>query len=101
MAVETFSGGGAFLAALNTCQPDCAVLDLHMPEISGFDVLARLAEAGATVPVVVITGHDTPDAEDRSLHGGATAYLRKPVSQRPLLAAIAAVLAQSAAKSQS
>ncbi len=39
MAVETFSGGGEFLAALSTCRPDCAVLDLHMPELTGFDVL--------------------------------------------------------------
>ena len=98
MAVETFGGGGDFLAALSTCRPDCAVLDLHMPDLSGFDVLRRLAETVARPPVIVITGHDTPDAEEKSLQGGAVAYLRKPVNQRLLLEAIAAALAQFAAK---
>ena len=46
MAVETFSGGGEFLAALDTHRPDCAVLDLQMPEVTGFDVLERIAEKG-------------------------------------------------------
>ena len=71
MAVETFSGGGEFLAALGTHRPDCAVLDLHMPEMTGFDVLERIAETGARVPVVVITGHDSPDAEECAMRGGA------------------------------
>ena len=36
MAVEIFSGGGEFLASLSTHRPDCAVLDLHMPEVTGW-----------------------------------------------------------------
>ncbi len=48
--------------------------------------------------MIVITGHDTPDAEEYALHGGAAAYLRKPVNQRLLLDAIAAALSQSAAR---
>jgi FixJ family two-component response regulator len=90
MTVETFSGGGEFLAALDTHRPDCAVLDLHMPEVTGFDVLERIAEMGARVPVVAISGYDLPDAEECAMRGGAAAYLRKPVNQRLLLAAIAA-----------
>jgi len=90
MTVETFSGGGEFLATLDTHRPDCAVLDLHMPEVTGFDVLERIAEMGARVPVVAISGYDLPDAEECAMRGGAAAYLRKPVNQRLLLAAIAA-----------
>jgi FixJ family two-component response regulator len=95
MAVETFSGGGEFLAALDTHRPDCAVLDLHMPEVTGFDVLERIAEKGPRVPVVTITGHDLPDAEECVMRGGAAAYLRKPVNQRLLLAAITAAMADT------
>lgn len=95
MTVETFSGGGEFLAALETHRPDCTVLDLHMPELTGFDVLERIAEMGARVPVVAISGHDLPDAEECAMRGGAAAYLRKPVNQRLLLAAIAAAMADA------
>ena len=95
MTVETFSGGGEFLAALDTHRPDCAVLDLHMPEVTGFDVLERIAEMGARVPVVAISGYDLPDAEECAMRGGAAAYLRKPVNQRLLLAAIAAAMADA------
>jgi FixJ family two-component response regulator len=95
MAVEIFSSGREFLASLGTHWPDCVVLDLHMPEVSGFDVLERIAETGARVPVVTITGHDIPDAEERAMRGGAAAYLRKPVNQRLLLSAIAAATAEA------
>ena len=66
-----------------------------MPEVTGFDVLERIAEMGARVPVVTITGHDLPDAEECAMRGGAAAYLRKPVNQRLLLAAIAAAMAEA------
>jgi FixJ family two-component response regulator len=95
MAVETFKGGGEFLAALGAYRPDCAVLDLHMPEVTGFDVLERIAATGARVPVVVITGHDIPDAKECALRSGAAAYLQKPVNQVLLLDAIIAAVAQN------
>jgi len=45
------------------------------------------------VPVVVITGHDTPESRARALASGAAAYLLKPVDDRLLLDAIAAAVA--------
>ncbi len=95
MKVETFGGGGEFLAALSTYHPDCAVLDLNMPLISGFDVLTQLAELRAGVPVVVITGDDSPNAEAAVTRSGASAYLRKPITDRVLLAAISAAIANT------
>ena len=44
-------------AAIAERHPDLVLLDLHMPEMSGFDVQRALAKGHATVPVVVITGH--------------------------------------------
>ena len=95
LAVETFGDGAGFLASLATRRPDCVVLDLHMPDVTGFDVLLRLAEAGASVPVVVITGHHSPDAEEHVLRSGAAACLRKPINDRLLLDSIAAAIARS------
>ena len=96
LQVETFNGGTAFLSTVATQRPDCAVLDLHMPDVNGFDVLERLAGMHAGVPVVVITGHDSPDAEECAIRGGAAAYLRKPISDRVLLGAISEAIARAA-----
>jgi FixJ family two-component response regulator len=87
-AVETFASGAEFLRSIEDHEPDCLVLDLQMPEMSGFDVQGALAGDHAAVPVVVITGHDTPESRARALQLGARAYLCKPVNDEALLAAI-------------
>src|SRR5689334_17958563 len=71
MDAETFPSGDEFLASMQAHLPDCIVLDLHMPMTSGFEVLSRLAQLGTGVPVLVVTGHDTPESRVRSLAGGA------------------------------
>ena len=91
-AVETYAGGAAFLLAIEDHEPDCLVLDLHMPDMSGFDVQAALAVGHGAVPMVVITGHDTPDSRARALKLGASAYLCKPVNDEELLAAIGSAI---------
>jgi FixJ family two-component response regulator len=87
-AVETFASGGEFLCSLEDHEPDCVVLDLHMPTMSGFDVQGALASRHPTVPVVVMTGHDTPESRVRAAQVGAKVYLRKPIDDEALLAAI-------------
>ena len=84
--VESFLSGSAFLESILSHRPDCVVLDLHMPVMSGFDVQARLADSG--VPVVIITGHDSDETRARALAGHPAAYLRKPVNDQVLLDAI-------------
>jgi len=91
--VETFGCGADFLKSVDDHEPACVVLDLHMPEISGFDIQAALAREHAQVPVVVITGHDTAENRTRALRLGASSYLCKPVDGDALLAAIDAAIA--------
>ncbi len=93
--VQTFATGSEFLESLKPGRPDCVILDLHMPQINGFAVLSRLKELHNEVPVVAITGHDTPEARERALAGGAKAYLRKPVDDKSLLSAIESASAGS------
>ena len=90
--VEAYDSGAAFLMAVAEVEPDCVVLDLHMPQTTGFDVQARLAQGGRDIPVVIITGHDTPEARSRALSLGAKDYLCKPIDEAALLAAIDAVI---------
>jgi FixJ family two-component response regulator len=87
-AVETYASGPEFLRSVADHEPDCVVLDLHMPELSGFDVQSALAGGHAAIPVVVITGHDTPESRTRAIQLGAKGYLRKPVNDSVLLETI-------------
>jgi FixJ family two-component response regulator len=93
MDVATYPSGEEFLQAVLTHRPDCVVLDLHMPKVNGYEVQSRLAQLGKGVPVVVITGHDTPESRARVLAGGAAAYLLKPIDDRMLLDTIAGAIA--------
>lgn len=93
-AVEAFPSGADFLRSLHKHEPDCVILDLHMPELSGFEVQMQIARTHAGVPVVVLTGYDTPEARARALGGGAVAYLCKPIDGEILLGAINAAIGQ-------
>ena len=87
-AVETFASGAEFLLSIEDHEPDCVLLDLHMPEMNGFDVQGALAGGHPAVPVVIVTGHDTPESHAQAIRRGAKAYLCKPVNDEALLAAI-------------
>ncbi len=93
--VEDYERGSDFLAALPSHPADCLVLDLHMPEVSGFDILEALAARHVTTPVVAITGHDEPGTAERTRALGAAAYLLKPVDENFLVEAIRAALGES------
>ena len=90
--VETYSSGSEFLRSLASHAPDCLVLDLHMPELNGFDVQVELQRMGASIPVVAMTGHDTPESRARALGNGAKAYICKPIDDNVLLGAISTAI---------
>lgn len=92
MNVKTFASGIEVLEFMQSQWPDCIVLDLHMPNVNGFEVQRRMGECGMHVPVVVITGHDTPESSARALAAGACTYLLKPVDDQMLLDAIASAM---------
>jgi FixJ family two-component response regulator len=86
--VETFASGAAFLRSADEHEPSCVVLDLHMPVLDGFEVQDDLVRSHPRVPVVVMTGHDTPESRSRALGGGARSYLCKPVDDQVLLTSV-------------
>jgi FixJ family two-component response regulator len=53
-----FESGGDFLKAWHFDRPDCLLLDLQMPGLSGMEVQQSLRMAGAQFPIVIITAHD-------------------------------------------
>jgi FixJ family two-component response regulator len=92
LEAESYATGQEFLTEAATREPDCVVLDLHMPVMSGSQVLAQIRKMPRRPQVVVITAHDVPEKRDECLAAGACAYLRKPLEDRLLLNAISAAL---------
>ena len=75
--------GAEGLALAEAHRPDCVVLDVRMPGLSGFEVLERLNADPRTreIPVIMLTAvEDTLAGMDRALTGGAVDFLAKPVS---------------------
>jgi HAMP domain-containing protein/CheY-like chemotaxis protein/signal transduction histidine kinase len=79
--ISTVSTGAEALAAVSEKSFDCMVLDLRLPDMSGFEVLERLSETPAAVdlPVVVFTGKDLSSDEDSRLHALARSVVVKGV----------------------
>jgi FixJ family two-component response regulator len=90
LEADTYASGRDFLEASDSRMPDCVVLDLHMPGMSGLQVLEELRSAKKALPTVVITAYDEPASREQCLAAGAAAYLRKPLDERLLLNAISA-----------
>jgi len=63
-------------------EPDLILLDLHLPDIHGKEVLARLQQSALTrdIPVVVVSADATPNQMQRLLTAGSSAYLTKPLN---------------------
>lgn len=76
--------------------PDAALLDIQLPGISGFDVLAELrTQAGcAPIPILAVTASVMDQDRKKILAAGFDAYLAKPVNIRELLDTLNALLAK-------
>ncbi|MDY7079859.1 MAG: response regulator [Chloroflexota bacterium] len=80
-AVNGFEG----LEMVATNTPDCIVLDLIMPEMSGIKVLQTLQDQGADMPKVVLTADIQEDTRRQCLHLGASAFITKPLREDELV----------------
>lgn len=87
--------------AIATGQHDLAVLDLTLPDGSGFDLLARLRRAGNPLPVIILTARDGLTDRLAGLNGGADDYLAKPFDLDELIARCDALLRRLRGRSAS
>ena len=81
---------------LDDAQFDCVLLDLSLPDGSGFDLLRRWRHAGGQTPVIVITARSALDDRLAGLDGGADDFVVKPFATAELISRIRAVLRRSA-----
>jgi FixJ family two-component response regulator len=86
--IETYGSARDFLASLETSKPDCLVVDLHMPELTGFDLHRHLMRTGIRIPTIVITAYNEPGLRERCQSAGAAAFLLKPLDASTLVGVI-------------
>ncbi len=70
----------AALASVESREPDVAIVDIRMPDMSGLDLIDRIRQAGRDFPVVVMTAYGSVENAVAAMKVGATDYLQKPVS---------------------
>jgi two-component system response regulator FixJ len=91
MRATVYSSGRELIEAIQSAAwvgPDCLLLDSHMPDMTGLEVLQHLIRHGARFPVLAYSAADEPEAIDRYVEAGAVAYLRKPILGEHLIAAM-------------
>lgn len=90
-AVETLTEFADAPRALTGLRPDLVILDLNLPEISGFQI-CREVKRSAAIPVLVLTSRDQVRDELQAFHLGADEYLTKPCRKDRLLARVSNLL---------
>ncbi len=90
--VLAYASGEDFLAALGDRLPDCALIDVHLPGLTGIQVQTRLQADGVQLPVLFITASEDPAIDRSALDAGGLRVLHKPFSNQELLASIAFAL---------
>jgi FixJ family two-component response regulator len=101
LEVRTFAGGVEFLESKREDAPECLVLDVRMPGISGLELHNKLVQSPFPIPVIFITGHGDIPLAVRVMKAGALEFLTKPFHDQDLLGAIyRAILRSSAARRQ-
>ena len=98
--VDWLKDGSSALHALLSETFDVVVLDLGLPRMGGLEVLRRLRDSGATVPVLILTARDATEDRIAGLDAGADDYLIKPFDLAELKARLRALLRRSAGRAR-
>jgi FixJ family two-component response regulator len=90
LTTRSYASAESFLRAFDKTIPGCVVIDVCLPGMSGLDVQAQLSRAGATTPIIILTGHaDVPMAVE-AMARGAVGLLQKPPRSHELLEMVSA-----------
>jgi FixJ family two-component response regulator len=87
-SVEAFASAEAFLERRLKADYGCAVLDIHLPGMSGFELSRELTGTQRTLPIIFVTAMDDDRVRDEASRVGCVAYLRKPYAPEQLLHAV-------------
>jgi len=93
-SVKTYSSAQKFLAQRDADAPGCVLADLQMPEMSGLDLQAALAQTSNPLPILFLTGHGDIPSSVQAMRDGAEDFLEKRAPKEKILDAVARALAR-------
>ena len=93
IAARVFASAEAFLQLARPDSPACAIIDIHMPGLSGLDLQRSLSESGSALPLIFITGQGDIPTAVRAMKAGAADFLTKPFGDEELLEAVRRAIA--------
>lgn len=83
--------GQSGLETVRSLNPDLVILDLGLPDMSGFEVIRNIRESKST-PIIVLTARSEPSTKNRCLELGADSFISKPFRRNEIIEAIDAVM---------
>jgi two-component system, response regulator RegA len=86
-AVETVHDGASALRQIDECPPEYAIVDLHLPDMSGLKLVKHLKRADENTNIVLLTGYASIATAIEAIKLGATHYLTKPSNADQIVAA--------------
>ena len=90
--VHDYASAREFLIGIPMQPKGCMLLDLHMPGMSGLELLDTLRARGSKLPVIVVTGRSDAVLKERVARAGALVLLDKPVADDTLLSSLTSAL---------
>ena len=97
LRAETFASAQDFLERPRAMVPNCLVLDVRLPDLSGLDLQNRIASERTDMPIIFITGYGDVPMTVRAMKAGAIEFLTKPFDDEVLLDAIRQAIERSCA----
>jgi len=100
-SVRCFASGPEFLSSDFQNNTACLLLDYHMPEMTGIDLLIELQQRGFFYPTILITGLSDGMIQKRAYEAGVLDVLRKPTQDKVIVEAVRNALSRSWSQSKS
>ena len=85
---KTYGSAREFIDCMGRDNPECLVVDVHMPDFTGLELQRYLKRINKNIPTIVITAFDDVATRERSNASGASAFLTKPLHGPVLIQAI-------------
>jgi FixJ family two-component response regulator len=92
---KTYGSAREFIDSIRVGEPECLIVDVHMPDFTGLDLQRYLNRINKKIPTVVITAFDDAGIRERSTASGAKVFLTKPLHGPTLISAIKTAIMES------